>query len=147
MLEHGVQKLKGDLNDSSLQNTNLQVSVVELENQLHKVDRDMSWVLSYGISKLVDKLIVESSFFEANCDLQNVCVDFGRTTGCEMMKAEHNLRLNEVDIPLYDPTRVQKVEEEFLLYFVVINYLNMDFLWQMLSNYVHWWALLNAGHL
>lgn len=62
ILEHGNQELKCDLNDSSLWNTDLQASVVGLECRVHKSDKDMSWVQSSGISKLVDKLIVESSF-------------------------------------------------------------------------------------
>lgn len=81
MLEHVVQKLKGDLSDSSLRNMGLQASVVKLENQLNKVNVDVSRVLSHRITKLVDKLIVESSFFEANCDLQTTCVDFSRRAG------------------------------------------------------------------
>lgn len=113
MLEHAVRKLKGDLNDSSLWNTDLHVSVVRLDNQLSKVNENVSWVLSHGISKLVEKLIVDLSFFEANCYLQTICVDFGRRTGCEIMNIEHNLGLSETDIPLYDPIRVQKMEEAF----------------------------------
>ncbi|CAI9273023.1 unnamed protein product [Lactuca saligna] len=100
MLEHVVRKLKGDLNESSLWNIDLHAIVVWLENQLSKVIEDVSWVLSHGISKLVGKLIVDLSFFEANCYLQTICVDFGRRSGFEMVNAEHNLGLSETDIPL-----------------------------------------------
>lgn len=64
MLEHGVKNLKVYLNDSVLRNTDLQESVVGLESRVHKSDEDISWVLSCGIAKLVDKLIAESSFFK-----------------------------------------------------------------------------------
>ncbi|CAI9287062.1 unnamed protein product [Lactuca saligna] len=84
-----------------------------MESRLHKAGEDMYWVLSCGIAKFVDKLIAESSFFYANRDLQSICVDFGKRTGCEMMNTEHNLGLSKTEIPLYDPTRAQKMEESF----------------------------------
>lgn len=63
-------------------------------------------MLSHDVSKLVEKLIIESSFVKANHDLHTIYVDFGRRFGCEMMNAEHNLGLNVTDITLYDPTHV-----------------------------------------
>lgn len=49
--------------------------MVGLENRVRKANEDMSGVLSNGVTKGVDKLIVESSFYDANCDLQNICVN------------------------------------------------------------------------
>lgn len=34
-----------------------------------------------------------------------------------MTNTEHNLGLSEIDIPLYDPTRLQKVEDTFFALF------------------------------
>lgn len=77
MLKHGVRKLKSDLNESTLRNTYLHESVVGSEDHLYKVNENMSWVLSNGITKIVGKLIVDSSFYNGNWDLQTICVDYG----------------------------------------------------------------------
>lgn len=54
--------------------------------------------------------------------MQTICVDFGKRAGYEMMNAEFNIGLHETDFPLYDPTRVQKMEEAFSALFCA-NYL------------------------
>lgn len=113
ILEHGVQKFKSDLNYFSLKIANVQASMVRLENRVRKEEEDMSWVLSTAITNVVDKPIIDSSFYDANRDLQTICVDYGRREGCEMMNAEHNLGMSPTDIPLYDPTLFQKMEEAF----------------------------------
>lgn len=62
-------------------------------------------------------LIIDSSFCDANQDMQTICVDYYRRQGCEMMKAEHNLGLYATDIPLYDPTCFQKTGDTFSFLF------------------------------
>lgn len=61
--------------------------MVGLENRLRKENEDISWVLSNGMKKVVDKLIADSSFYDANWDQQTICFDYGRRQGCEMMNA------------------------------------------------------------
>ncbi|CAI9302284.1 unnamed protein product [Lactuca saligna] len=90
MLEHSFCKLKTDLNESALQNTDLQAIVVGLESKLNKVNVDVTWVLSHGVAKMA---------------------------GCEMMNNEFKMALHETDILLYDPSHVQKTEEAFLALF------------------------------
>lgn len=84
---------------------------------------DVPCILSHGIAKLVDKLVDESSFFEANCYLQIICVDFGRRYDCEMMNVEFNMSLHETELHFYCPTRVQKMEAAFSALFCK-NYLS-----------------------
>ncbi|CAI9279672.1 unnamed protein product [Lactuca saligna] len=108
MLDHDVRKLKRDLNEFTPQNSDLQASMVGLENQLSKVNGDVTWVLSHEIMKLVDKILTESSFFKANRDLQSICVDFGRRAGYEMMNTDFKMSLHETNLPLYDPSHVKK---------------------------------------
>lgn len=50
MLEHDVQKLKGDLSEPALRNTDLQARVVGLEGQLSKRNENVTWVLSHGVA-------------------------------------------------------------------------------------------------
>lgn len=119
MLEHGVQKLKNDLNDSALENTDLQECMVGLKDHVRNANEDISWLSSGGMTKVVDKLIVESSFYDANKDLQTICVDYGRREVSEMMNVENNLGLSATDIPLFDPTRFQKIEVAFYAFFLV----------------------------
>ena len=61
----------------------------------------------------MDKLFVKYSFYEANQDFQTICVDYGRRQGCEMINIENGLGLAVPDIPLYDPTCFQPIQEAF----------------------------------
>lgn len=63
MLELVVKKLKSNLNASSLENTDLQASVTGLKGRVQRMTKDMEWVLSTSIQKIVDKLFVELSFY------------------------------------------------------------------------------------
>lgn len=69
MLDHGVQKLKNELNISSLKNSDLQASVIGVNDRVHNSDEDIIHVLSERMEKVVDKLFVDSSFYDANRDL------------------------------------------------------------------------------
>lgn len=128
MLEHGVQKFMSDLNNYALKNMGLQASMAGLENHLHKANEDMSWVFSSGMTKVVDKLIAESFFYDANRDLHTICVHCDRREGYEMMNKEHNMGLTAIGLPLYDPTRFQNMEESFFTLFFVSTYPSSAFL-------------------
>lgn len=95
MLEHGMQKFKGELGASSLKNINFQTSVTRQSGQVCKVDEDMKWVLSEGVEKVVDKLFADSSFYDANRDLHTICIEFGMRQGCKMMNNKHCLGLTK----------------------------------------------------
>lgn len=128
MLEHEVQKLKGDINESVLQNTDLHLTVVGVESHLSKVNGDVTWVLSHVLAKLVDKLVTESSFFEAKRYLQFVCVDFYRRAGCEMMTTEFKMGLLKPIFRYMAPLVCRKWKTSSHFYFVLTIYLSLAFL-------------------
>lgn len=77
--------------------------------------------MSSGISKVVDKQFVKYSFYEANQDFQTIYVDYGRRQGCEMINIKNGLGLAVPDIPLYDPTCFQPIQEASSSLFLVIT--------------------------
>lgn len=64
-----MQKLKGDLNASSLKKTKFMDNVIGLSDRVHKLDKDIKLVLSKGLVKVVDTFFSDSSFWDAKRDL------------------------------------------------------------------------------
>ncbi|CAI9290906.1 unnamed protein product [Lactuca saligna] len=103
----------------------------------------MKWVLLEGVEKVVDRFFDNSSFYDANKDLQATCIELGRRQGCEMVNFEHSLGIYLEDIPLYNLTRVQRMEEAFYSLFYS-NYLSelgfplstVDQLWHLVCDHV-----------
>ncbi|CAI9298706.1 unnamed protein product [Lactuca saligna] len=99
-----MDKVRGELCIMKNEKAVLESKLVGYDDIVEEVSPLKATVASLELEKigLMDKIAMSN---------HTICVNFGRKDGSEMMNAEYNMGMHETDLPLYDPTRVQKMEE------------------------------------
>ncbi|CAI9278705.1 unnamed protein product [Lactuca saligna] len=106
-----MDKVRGELPVMQYRKLVLESNLVGYQDE---VSTPKATVASLELEKvgLVDKIVISEHGVQKRWRKYSLLY-FVLITSLKMMNAEHNLGLIDTDIPLYAPTRLQKMEEAF----------------------------------